>query len=119
MSQSHPFDFGDMDESPGRTADEFGYDPRPPRRPGRPGYGMGVSSLVCGVVGLLVAAGSIGPAMCGMCCVLVLPVNWVISGVGAVLGALGVLFGFVGRSQGNRSPMPVWGIATGAVALVA
>jgi hypothetical protein len=80
---------------------------------------MGVASLVCGVVGLLVAIGSIGPAMCGMCCVLVLPVNWVISGAGAVLGALGVLFGVVGRSQGNRSPMPVWGIATGAGALVA
>jgi hypothetical protein len=119
MSHGNAFDSGDMDEPAGPTADEFGYDPRPPRGSARPAYGVGIASLVCGVVGLLVAVGSIGPALCGMCCVLVLPVNWVISGLGAVLGALGVLFGVVARSQGNRSPMPVWGIATGAVALVA
>jgi hypothetical protein len=122
MSHGNPFDFGDADEPPRRRhrdADEFGDDPRPRRQSDRPGYGMGVASLVCGVVGLLVAVGSIGPALCSMCGVLVLPVNWVISGVGAVLGALGVLFGVVGRSQENRSPMPGWGIATGAVALVA
>ena len=80
---------------------------------------MGASSLVCGVVGLVIAVGSIGPAMCGICCVFLLPFNWAVSGVGAVLGGLGVLFGVIGRSHGNRSPMPVWGIATGAVALVA
>src|SRR6478609_1536125 len=102
MSQGNPFVFGDADDpSPrSRRADEFRYDPRPPRGSAHPGYGMGVSSLVCGVAGLLVAVGSIGPALCGMCCVMLLPVNWVISGVGAVLGGLGVLFGLIGRSQG-------------------
>src|SRR4051812_46157183 len=122
MSHGNPFDFGDADEAPRRRhpdADEFGNDPRPRRQSDRPGYGVGVTSLVCGVVGLLISVGSIGPALCGMCCVVLLPVNWVISGVGALLSALGVLFGAVGRNQGNRSPMPVWGIATGAVGLVA
>ena len=36
-----------------------------------------------------------------------------------MLGGLGVLFGVIGRSHGNRLPTPVSGIATGAVALVA
>jgi hypothetical protein len=122
MSRGNPFDFDDEDDRSrrrDRDADEYGYDPRPLRRSARPGSGLGIASLVCGIVGLVIAVASGGPVLCAVCCVVLLPVSWVVAGIGALVGAVGIILGMVSRSRGNRSGMPIWGIATGAVAIVA
>jgi Domain of unknown function (DUF4190) len=79
--------------------------PQPPVPPGLPGQtnGMAITGMVCGILGIVLF--------------------W-IPYVGVILGILGLVFGFLGRSRaaqlgGVGQGMAVAGIVTGAIAVVA
>src|SRR3954466_15822174 len=122
MSRRDSFD--DDDDRPRRRhrrnePDDFDdvYDPRPPHRPLRPGHGMGTAGLVCGIVGVVLAILGGGSVFCAVCSLPLVGISWVIAGIGAAVGALGIVFGLVARSQGNPTSLPVWGITLGATAV--
>ncbi|HJZ94612.1 MAG TPA: hypothetical protein VKE40_27345 [Gemmataceae bacterium] len=121
-------DWDEEDDRPRRRSREWDEDDAddpglgPPgggrRRSGAPGQSLGVASFMCGLSGLLIALLSGGPFLCGMCCFAFLPISWVISIIGALLGGTGVTLGFVSRSQGNPSVLPVLGVASGVFAIL-
>jgi hypothetical protein len=135
MSTSNPFEFNDddddrprrrasrdydedddYDDRPRRSSraryddDRDDYDDAPPRRPGNRGDGLGVASMIVGIVGVLVAV--VG----GFCCCALLGPFGAIPG--CVVGVVALILGFVSRSQGSRSGMGVTGIILGFVSVV-
>jgi hypothetical protein len=123
MSRGDPDRYRDEDDGLPRRRrsqdddlDDLRDDPRPPRRPLRPGYGMGIAGLICGIVGVVLAVAGGGSLFCGICCIFLVGISWIIAAIGALVGALGIVFGLVSRSQGNPTSLPIWAITTGAAA---
>jgi hypothetical protein len=120
MSRSEPFDFDDdEDDRPRRGRDRDGEDDRPSRRRGdderddyddhaggprrRPGDGLGIASMIVGIVSCAVA-------LPGFCCIL-------FSGLGLVGGIVAVILGFISRGQSPQSGQAKAGIITGFIAI--
>lgn len=98
--------------------EDYGDDPIIRRRSqGNPGQGMAMASLILGICGIVISIASGGPAVCSMCCLAFAPFVWAASGLGGVLGAVGLVLGFVSRNAGNRSGMSTGGIVTGGIAV--
>jgi hypothetical protein len=121
MSRSDPFEFDDEDDDRPRRRDRDDEgDDRPRRRRrgddarndydddmrGRrraPSDGLGIASMIAGIISCVVA-------LPGFCCIL-------FSGVGLLGGIVAVILGFMGRSQNPASGQAKAGIITGFVAI--
>jgi predicted Zn finger-like uncharacterized protein len=98
--------------------DDYGDEPIIRRRPqANHGQGLAITSMILGICGLIISIASGGPAVCTMCCVAFAPFVWAVSGLGGLIGAVGMLLGFMSRSAGNRSGMSTSGIVTGGIAV--
>jgi hypothetical protein len=82
------------------------------------GKGLAITSMILGIVGIVVALAGGGPFFCSFCCPFLLPIAWIVSGVGAAISVVGLLLGILSRSQGNRGAMAIWGIVLSAIALL-
>ena len=82
---------------------QYGYQPQPQyggyqqnpygySAPAVPGKGLGIASLVCGIIGLVL--------------------------VSLLLGVLSICFGGAAKSKGNTSPMTTAGIVCGIISIV-
>jgi predicted Zn finger-like uncharacterized protein len=114
------------DDRPGRSRgsrrrqeeEDYGDEPIIRRRSQtNPAQGLAITSLVLGICGLVISIASGGPAVCAMCCLALAPFVWLVAGIGGVVGAVGLVLGFVARHSGNRSGMSTGGIVTGGIAV--
>jgi hypothetical protein len=120
MSSSNPWDDDDDDDRPrrrgrrsdgydedgdyrGRDSNRDDYDDMP-RRASNPGTGMGITSMICGIV-------AICSTVVGCCCIF--------GSIGSFIsGIMAVIFGFISRSQGGSSGFNMTGIITGFCAIL-